>query len=102
MTLKHITDMLNKSEYQCKVLCKTGRLSRKKKWELLCPWVELSEIPSGFHAERRKWDSPRDSRGMKYSPSRNFKTTSKNNSHKLFAQKYTLLNLALSIFLAID
>jgi len=78
--------MLNKSEYQCKVLCKTGRLIIKKKRELLCPWVVLSEIPSGFHAERRKWDSPRDSRGMKYSPSRNFKTTSKNDSHNTFAQ----------------
>lgn len=71
-----MTNMFSKSEYQCKVLCKTVRLSRKK-WELLYPWFELSKIPSGFHAERRKWDSPRDSRGMKYSPSRNFKTTSK-------------------------
>jgi hypothetical protein len=30
MTPNHMKNMLNKSEYRCKVLCKTGRLSRKK------------------------------------------------------------------------
>jgi hypothetical protein len=65
MTPNHMKNVFNKSEYQCKFLCKAIRLSRKKKWELLYPWFELSKIPSGFHAERRKWDSARDSRGMK-------------------------------------
>jgi hypothetical protein len=48
------------------ISCKTAGLGSKNAWALFKPrgyWVERSVIPSEFHAERRKWDSPRDSRG---------------------------------------